>query len=169
MSKFTFEVTVDDNASNPRHPFKTFTTLVFRPAARKANPSLRGDCWASDDELAELMNDEDIFIVPVHTVYDGDRVILSCEEGGVDGVIYAEKSKIKAQLGDLSAETYREVWRQFLAELHEFQAYVNDEVYAYVVRDSHDLPVASAGGYCSRELAIQGAKDKILEMQSKAA
>jgi len=169
MSQFTFEIAVDDNASNPRHPFKTFTTLVFSPAARKANPSLRGDCWASDDELAELMNDEDIFIVPVHTVYDGDRVILSCEEGGVDGVIYAEKSKIKAHFGDLTAETYRKVWCQFLAELHEFQAYANDEVYAYVVRDSHDLPVASAGGYCSRELAIQGAKDKILEMRPRAA
>jgi len=175
MSKFTFEVAVDDNASNPRHPFKTFTTLLFSEAARSENPSLQGDCHVSDDELDELMNDSEIVLIPVHATFLEGKVFFSTEhdaqrfDGGMVGVMYVEKSKVKAQFGDLSAETHKKVWRQFIAELHEFSCFVNGWVYAWTVRDSQDLPVASAGGYCSRELAIQGAKDKILEMQPKAA
>jgi hypothetical protein len=166
MNEYTFEILVDDIPCNPREENEHFGTIAY-----VSSRYLLGDERVCSEKIDSILQDSDLFAVPVYAyIHSGVALSLSpfsCPwDSGMSGVIYIEKDTIRKCYGDLSPSTLEKVKRAFEAEIKEFSAYLNGEVYGYVVKDSEGREVDSCWGYYGREYALEAAQESAKHFES---
>lgn len=169
MSELTFEIEVDVFAENPRKAFDTLGTILYTSSRYTL-----GDRQATSEEIDAIMADDKYLSFPVYAYIHGGTALSTSPFGcrfdsGMCGVMYAEKTELEKEFGELTPETLERLEKGFKAELREFQAYLNGEVYGWIVRDEAGEPVESCWGYYDYDFAVDDAKEAIERLSSKAA
>lgn len=131
----------DESPENPREAFDNLGTILYKDGSRY----LLGDETAYQEEMETLSNNPDYISLPVY-VYIHSGIAMntngfSCPwDSGQSGIIYVSKEEVRKVYGvkAITKSVREKVENVLRSEIKEFSAYLNGDVYGYVVENGDE-------------------------------
>ena len=137
----------DAFACNPRVENDNLGTILYTSTRYKL-----GDERVEPERIESIeKNTKDYIILPVYTYMHGNIALrtqaFSCPwDSGQSGIIYVSKAQARKEYGILTKKRLATIYRVLEAEVAEFSAYLNGEIYFYTVERDGEY-VDSCGGF----------------------
>jgi len=156
----TIKIHADEYPESPRSSYEPLGTILYKKGSRYT----LGDDEATEEEMDEIAASPDNVVLPVYAyIHSGiamNTTGFSCPwDSGRCGIIYISKEKIRSEYGvkAITKKIREKVISALQAEIEEFSAYLNGDVYGYTVEDKNGEELESCWGYYGIESALEEA------------
>lgn len=153
----TIEIWQDEHASDPRKEFDQLGTLYCEDRRHKVK-----DKGYDESELEQAK----VNGIAIPVCYGHDS-IDECDEENAEGYIYATREKLVASYltKRLTSKVLTLARECMIAELDEYSAWRNGEVYGYVIKDDEGNELDSCWGFYGWEYCEEAAKEACPQME----
>jgi hypothetical protein len=155
-----YTIVRDDNAFSPREN-DNLGTIAYVSSRYEL-----GDHHSSNDELDDVINNKNNIVLPVYAYIHGGIALnttgFSCPwDSGQSGCIYVSKDKVREwfNVKRISPKLFNKVLKALVAEVEEYNMYLNGDVYGYIIKDNDGNEVDSCWGFIGEDSAKEAAEE----------
>lgn len=166
---FTLHVEIDENPFDPRECDNLGTMLTWhrRYSLGDMNPYKTSQDFWNDKQLHEnIFVRQNVYLLDHSGLYLSATPFTAVDPQGWDsgqvGIIYATKTDVQKEFGDLSLETQYKVNEILFNEIEEYNKYLSGTFYQYTIENEEGEYVDSSGEY-------EGTMEEILINMKEAA
>jgi hypothetical protein len=173
-TEYTYEIERDTQPSNPRE-LEKIGTIVADCGYLNSDDDAPSFFWQNFEDLEDaerymIVKHDAAVILPIFLTTRHGYCELSIADGGyrfssTSGFIYVTREKIKKLFGKdfLTYEEEKEVKKKLLKELTDYESYLNDDVYQYVIKKDKSI-IDIQSGFCSYGECREAAEKALEEL-----
>lgn len=149
VNGYNVKVVIDEDPESPREAWETLGTILYT-----SNRYTLGDIQATSDLIDEIVESEDVIVLPVYAYIHSGITInttgFNCPwDSGCCGVIYVDYETIRKEYNvkRISKQLREKIIAYLVGEIKIYDQYLRGEVYGYQVEDPEGEVVDSCWGY----------------------
>ena len=177
------EIRYDELAGDPRREFENLGTIVGwqDTRLRLGDRQLSVECTDPSELVAEMRQQDARIILPVYYTSHGPQCKLdigNCADRdsieSSSGVIYVTAARLRSEYGlkRISAKAIGTAIAVLRSEIAEYSAYLNGDVYRFIIKDTDLVQLDSGWGFYDRadcESAGNSVAERCAEQQTAEA